>query len=36
MMFDRPNQLWVGDYHDARLLFDPVAYSEATRARVPT
>jgi transposase InsO family protein len=23
MMFDRPNQLWVGDYHDARLLFDP-------------
>lgn len=24
MMFDRPNQLWVGDYHDAWLLFDPV------------
>jgi putative transposase len=23
MMFDRPNQLWVGDYHDARLLYDP-------------
>lgn len=24
MMFDRPNQLWVGDYHDAPLLFDPM------------
>lgn len=24
MLFDRPNQFWVGDYHDARLLFDPV------------
>lgn len=24
MTFDRPNQLWVGDYHDAWLIFDPV------------
>lgn len=23
LLFDRPNQFWVGDYHDAPLLWDP-------------
>lgn len=23
MLFERPNQLWVGDYHEAPILFDP-------------
>jgi transposase InsO family protein len=23
MLFERPNQFWVGDYHEAPLLFDP-------------
>lgn len=23
MLFDRPNQFWVGDYHDAPILWDP-------------
>lgn len=23
MLFERPNQVWVGDYHEAPLLFDP-------------
>jgi transposase InsO family protein len=23
MLFEHPNQLWVGDYHEAPILFDP-------------
>jgi len=23
MLFERPNQLWVGDYHEVPILFDP-------------